>query len=396
MKIGVVGLGLAGLRVARLLEDAGHEVVSFEARNRIGGRVWTIPDWHYDAGGEWIDGDHERILSLAKNYNLSLVTDERPRRIFAFGESISVDDLWGEAVIAESHFHREATRLARTPAEQIGPEPTLADLIRRVAPDPRATWWLTATCRSDEGTDPSDVGLWGWLEFYKMYLNRSGGEHSAYRIKGGLGQLCDAMFEEVQGPSSFNHVLSSVTQDRSGVKLSFEEQSYKVDAAVLTLPPPALAQVDFTPKLPKAQVQAIQQCGMAPIKKVIHRFRESWWERENWSGSGYYDTPIQQTWNGSWGSESVLTAYVCGKDSALPIGTPPWDEAPLEVREHDWAADPFAGGGFSYMKPGFHKLRHLLKEPVGNVFFAGEHTADWMGFLEGALESAERVGTEIL
>lgn len=391
MRIGVVGLGLAGLRTAKLLEDAGHEVTCFEARDRLGGRVWTVPDWHYDAGGEWIDGDHSRLIALAEHFKLPLVSDDRPRRIYAFGEVLDTDTLWGEAVIAESHFHREATRLALTPAERIGTEPTLADLIRRVAPDPRAAWWLTVTCRSDEGANPSEIGLWGWLDFYRMYLARSGGEHSAFRMKGGLGQLTGAMATELRGSLHLDHELTAVNQDRGGVELSFNGDSFPFDAAVLSLPPPAIRRVGFKPGMPKAQAHAFELCQMAPIKKVIQRYESRWWEADNWSGAAYYDSSLQQTWEGGWGEDAVLTAYLCGETVIRdPFGPPP-----LETREHDWSKDPFAGGGFSIMTPGFHCQRHLLKEPHGNVFFAGEHTADWMGFLEGALESAERAASEI-
>jgi monoamine oxidase len=388
LKVGVVGLGLAGIRTAKLLEDAGHEVTGFEAKDRYGGRVWTIADWQYDAGGEWIDGDHKRLIALAAHFKLPLISDDRPRRIFAFGETLDTDTLWGEAVIAESHFHREATRLALSPSERIGTEPSLADLIKRVASDPRAAWWLTATCRSDEGTDPSEIGLWGWLDFYRLYLTRTGGEHSAYRMKGGLGQLTDAMAGELRGPLHLDHVLQAVNEDRNGVELCFDRGSFQFDAAVLTLPPPALCRVAFRPGLPMAQASAFKECQMAPIKKVIQRFESRWWEADGWSGAAYYDGPLQQTWEGGWGEHAILTAYVCGNSAPLPtLG---------QMREHDWAQDPFAGGGFSIMTPGFHLKRHLMKEPVGNVFFGGEHTADWMGFLEGALESAERVASEII
>ncbi len=74
MKIGVVGLGLAGLRAAMLIERAGAEVLLFEARERAGGRLLAAPENGeplYEAGGEWMDADHRRMLALLKEFRLT-------------------------------------------------------------------------------------------------------------------------------------------------------------------------------------------------------------------------------------------------------------------------------------------------------------------------------------
>ena len=66
MRVGVVGMGPAGLRTMMLLEAKGYSVTGFEARERVGGRLKTVhhDDAWYEAGGEWIDADHDRVLSL--------------------------------------------------------------------------------------------------------------------------------------------------------------------------------------------------------------------------------------------------------------------------------------------------------------------------------------------
>jgi monoamine oxidase len=108
----------------------------------------------------------------------------------------------------------------------------------------------------------------------------------------------------------------------------------------------------------------------------------------------------------------VLCAYVCGEQAvawariADPLHTGLDQLATLfpEARRsfrggafHDWVSPPFSGGVHSHLPPGF-VLRHLRHEalPAGRVHFAGEHTATWTGFMEGALESAERVACELL
>ena len=63
---------------------------------------------------------------------------------------------------------------------------------------------------------------------------------------------------------------------------------------------------------------------------------------------------------------------------------------------HDWVTDRYALGAFSHLAPGY-VLEHMehIGAPSRRIHFAGEHTASWIGFIEGALESAERVAAEV-
>ena len=68
-RIIVIGAGVAGLSAARTLADSGYEVVVLEARNRIGGRIWTSQQWTdvpLDLGASWIHGTEDNpITALA-------------------------------------------------------------------------------------------------------------------------------------------------------------------------------------------------------------------------------------------------------------------------------------------------------------------------------------------
>lgn len=376
MRVAIVGAGLSGLTCALELERSGLEVSIFEARDRIGGRTWTVDDWQYEAGGEWIDSDHSRMIGLISRFGLELEPAPGERGAVWQEEYRPVSNLWREAKAAEELFEELAGSWSGL---------TLADLIEAAAEgNGLGRWWLTANLRSDEGTDPEEIGLAEWQDFYRQYQEREGGEVSALRVKGGIGQLLAAMAAELKQPARLSSPISAMAIRDGQVTLNTGEI---FDAVVLTVPPPCVRRIQFTPELPSLQWQAYGQVGMAPIVKVCTRTAQVT------EGNTLWDTPIQQTWNGTRGSTPVQTAYICGREAILASDQ---FEKSDDRRIHDWINDPWTGGGFSYTPPGFLEYKPLLRQPADRVFFAGEHTADWMGFMEGAIESGERAAAEVL
>src|SRR5437868_1902998 len=102
MKVGVVGLGIAGLRAATLLEKYGAEVELFEARGRPGGRLHTIDEGGgavYEAGGEWIDADHLRCIRLLEEFNVEpMARGSWPGKVVYHGRHSTEAELWNDAL----------------------------------------------------------------------------------------------------------------------------------------------------------------------------------------------------------------------------------------------------------------------------------------------------------
>ncbi len=72
-RIIVVGGGIAGLAAARDLHDAGYDVVVLEAKDHLGGRVWTDRSTGkaLDMGASWIHGVKKNPISrLAEELGL--------------------------------------------------------------------------------------------------------------------------------------------------------------------------------------------------------------------------------------------------------------------------------------------------------------------------------------
>jgi monoamine oxidase len=420
--VGVVGLGIAGMRAAMLLERAGADVRLFEARSRLGGRMETAQhgDAIYEAGGEWIDGDHVRVLGLLHELGLKPEPPpDFPRHFLFEGSRCTTEDFWEDALQDELRLEavaREHCRNLRQPPWANTHLPhldrlTLADLIAESAKSERGRWWLRATSVSDEGDDPECVGLLGWLAGYLHYLGRQGGEMSAYRLPRGARTLFERIGQSLRTEPQLGRTLQRVTQDPGGVTLKFDDGEERVDRVVLTLPPPALEKVAFDPAISVQRRCALEAARMSRSIKISMEFDRAWWLDEGWGGSMQMDRPLQQIWDATQGGSPVLTAYICGgqADRWLAIDDPVaaafaelGDLFPASKDHakrgwlHDWVSDPMCRGGFSYLPPGF-VLEHMehLSTPEGRIHFAGEHTALWTGFIEGALESAERVVGEI-
>ena len=149
---------------------------------------------------------------------------------------------------------------------------------------------------------------------------------------------------------------------------------------------------------------------MGRIVKVRATLNKKVWEG---TARRLTDLPTQQTWDAARsGAPPTLACYICGDEAeALMQSENPGEivlnhldeiypgakAACVDVELFDWAADPFAGGGFPYYAPGYalNHSQHLARAE-GKVHFAGDYAADWFGFIEGALESAERAVDEVI
>ena len=419
----MVGLGLAGLRAAQLLERSGVDVVLFDARPRVGGRLETAysdgaPS--HEAGAQWIDAEHARLISLLAE--LGHVPWSRPEgealAIFR-GERCFESNLWEDAACDVARVDALAARLCRELPEDLAPSEPLrvldaahvAGFLREQSESERGFFWQQSKYRADEGDDLQNVGLLGWLVGFKLYAEREGGEMCALRLPVPASELCERLLTSLAAKPSLGRPLRAVREE-GGIALCFDDGVERVDRVVLALPPRCVSALEFDPPLPEPVAAAQRFHRMGRAVKIAFEFDAPFWRDVGWNGDGAWDGPLQQTWDGSIGERHVLCAYACGDDAAAwsrmpdPVSTGldllagAFPEARIAFRRgsvHDWVNAPFTGGVHSLYAPGF-VLDHLphVGRPAGRIHFAGEHTATWSGFMEGALESAERVTAELL
>ncbi len=391
----VIGAGMAGLTAARALADAGLRATLLEARERIGGRVTSVRDLAagpVEAGAEFIHGPEARVWPTVRAAGLAV----RPCPIFRHSMlnlgggthwmpiALMHPGVWPAfPIMGRVRRQRPPDRTARAFLEQSG----YRGRARQMAE-------MLLIGHAPGGLD--EVGLLGLLEDgvldVETLLN--------HRVADGYDRLPEALGRGLDVEHGF--VAEHVTWSADGVRVrSRDGRERGARAGICTLPVGVLAgrDVAFAPALPEGKRAALESVRMGPVLKVLLRFRERFWPR--WCanlvcGAG----PVTLYWPVFYGTrepEPVLTAYCTGpRASGLgrakmseqeAVDTVLTDLARLlpkadprgqleEARRIDWAADPWAGGGYTFLACNGTGARARLAAPdTGALFWAGEATA---------------------
>lgn len=441
-RVVVVGAGLAGLTTALDLTDAGWDVVVIEARDRAGGRVYTVPvdferSLHAELGGESIDDNHHALLAMLNRFDLRterrLEGRESTGVVYRQGRRSGIAEFVaqrGGQVLED--YDRFDILLART-AEGIDPEHperspraeeldarSAADLIDQLDPVPEARFLIESDTRSYYNAEPTDLSLLFLAQQWGVTADVPYGAEETMRIAGGNGQLPAAMSAALDGVVQFGHPVRSVIHDDAGVRVATDLDVAPIDAAhlVLALPPRPLRDVRFDPVLPTAVATMVDGLDLGPAAKVITEYERPFWRDEGRSGLTVADLPFGVTWDAAdsydTGGPGLLTAFITG-DAAVALGALGEEERIAEVqRQIDevypegrglrtgssatlaWGNEAFTGGGYSAYAPG-QVLPYwpALREPTGRIHFAGEHTEALAGYMESAVRSGHRIATEI-
>lgn len=437
----VIGAGLAGLRAADLLRRAGRSVVVLEARERPGGRVWTVRSsfddgLHAEAGAIRISGAHRSVLQLARQFNLTMVPFES-----SVGASLaSVGGVADRSPAALAH--RLASELKQ---DERGLTPL--QLVERYVGSISSDLGVAAATRASyaKWTDYDRLSWPDWLRsrgasagaVTLMTLGADADEVSAlyvlrqfallrastqlFKIQGGMDLLPRAMASALGSVVRYNSPVVRVTRMAARLRVDYQAgaqtRSINANRVICAVPLTTLRQIELQPRLSAPKERAINDAAYANGIRILLQCRSRFWTAAGLNGSARTDRGTE-LWDCTYDQRSsrrgilgatagaAIGRQMASKndDEAVALGVGAAADAFPEVRREfekgvvqQWGRERWSRGSLVAFRPGqMTAMMPALTEPEDRLHFAGEHTSSWMGWMEGALESGERAAREVL
>lgn len=416
----VIGAGLAGLAASRELKQAGHQVVVLEARDRIGGRIWTSnkwPDLPLDLGATWIHGGTGNpITDLANQLGASRLVTSYERTVIynTNGQILSEAEEAQLDSIREQVFYM--LRKAQDSDADISVRQAVALLEKKFAGNPAALRFLNF-CLSG-GIEQEYAGSASRLSAH-WYDSVKEFDGDDVLFAQGFKIIAEHLAQDVD--IKLSQVVKEIRWQESEVRVRTTDNEFVADRVVVTLPLGVLQHNDvrFVPELPEAKRNAISKLGMGVLNKCYLRFPQAFWpddmdwleyvpeqhgEWTEWvSFKRATQLPVLLGFNAAdhgreieaWSDGQIVASAMETLKTIFGANIP----QPIDYQITRWASDPFTRGSYSYNAIGSTpKMRGALANPLnGQLFFAGEATnRDYFGTAHGAYLSGLRAARDVL
>jgi monoamine oxidase len=400
--VAIIGAGAAGLGAANALKDSGLSVIALEARDRLGGRAWTVqaaPDVVFDVGCGWLhSADKNPFVTIAAQLNFEVDRSLPPWGERAFGdvfpqaertEFIKALDAFFERIEAAAEDGRDsAANLYLEPGNRWNP---MIDAISTYV----------------NGCELDRVSISDFDAYEDTEIN--------WRVRRGYGALIAAFGAPC--PAALNCKVTRI--DHSGPRLLIETSQGTLSAAkvIVTVSTNLIAgeAIRFSPALPeKIEAAAGLPLGIADKVTLALDGAEQFPKDGNLRGptmrtkmgtfhlrpfgqnciegyfGGTFARELEDAGAGAFAAQSIdEIAAMLGNDFRHKL---------KPLAESRWAHDPFARGSYSHALPGHAGDRAILAAPIDErLFFAGEATSpNFFSTAHGALESGQRAAREVI
>jgi monoamine oxidase len=442
-KIAIIGAGIAGLNAAYQLQKLGLQSTLYEAGKRTGGRMYTMKNYFgdnitTDIGGEFVDTNHEEIIELVKELQLDfydLRTEQLTNKTIYFGGKDYTEEMLGEALKPfAAQIEKDIRSLPETinyttaPAFENLDQQSIAGYLKQLGIDGWLYDFIYTVLTREYGMEASQQSAINFLIMFEApkvtetKYELFGSDHEVLKIKGGSQHLTDTLAKKVQKNIRLQHQLQSITQDKNGISLTFNNQGKKLtvpaDHVIMTLPFSVLRKIDLNLEMPVQKKRCIDELGYGNSCKFIMGFNDKPWRTAGKQGYTFTDEAFGCGWDssqmqsekegsftvfggGDFGDEMLTQQqeklsnnYVKALDNIYPGSSGNYSGKNIKFC---WQKSPVAKAGYSCFTTGqWSTLAGWEAVPVGNIYFAGEHTSlAFQGYMNGAAISGKNAATQI-
>ena len=432
----IVGAGAAGLAAALRLATSGLRIVLIEARDRIGGRAWSIDaptlEMPVEIGPEFVHGNPEVTLRLLARYGLETIP--------------TVSESWhmqAGSGVAEPETDEQIAVLMQRAYAALDPEVdrTLADALAQVS-SAAAAPLVGEIYAMAKGFDAADPCTLSFRAIHEEWQGDASLSTDSARVIHGYRALWNALAHELAALGVTFLLQSSVSSIRydctDGVEISLvrwgEHSLIGASRCIVTVPLGVMQRsaheggIAFAPALPPAYADAFTRLAMGPVVKAQGLFAQPFWEtldQGRYRDASFFRAPNESPFRTFWTTlprrSALLTGWAGGSDVAgvlqadknaiiaayfhsidLTFGTRAGEEARAHcrwVQINDWQRDSHSFGAYSYARVDGLKARTILRQPLfERLYFAGEAYAPKgeAGTVAGALATGEEAADHML
>ena len=416
-RIIVIGAGLAGLAAAKALQAQGHEVVVLEARDRIGGRIWTSSKWAdmpLDLGATWIHGvKGNPLTSLAQSLQVKQITTSYDNSICynTSGKALSSAEDASLEEVRKQVFN--AIKQAQNQANDSSIRAAIDPLFTHANPATQRliNFILSGNIEQEYAGSAAKLSAY-WYDASKTFQGQDALFAKGFRV------ITDYLAQGLN--IKLGQVVQAIHWQASPVRIVTTKAEFNADQVLVTLPLGVLQakRVQFLPDLPTAKQTAIAKLGMGVLNKCYLRFNKVFWptnvdwleyipsEHGKWTEWVSFmrsaKLPVLLGFNAAergktietWTDQQIVSSAMQTLRTLYGTAIP----EPVDYQITRWASDPFALGSYSYNPVGANpNMRKELAKPLANkVFFAGEASeANYFSTAHGAYLSGLRAAKEM-